>query len=67
MRPPMPWFSLAKMTDADLRAIRHYVRSLGEPGVPVPAFVPPGEEPRTPFFVFVPQAPNTPQAHAKAN
>jgi len=67
MRPPMPWFNLAAMTDADLRAIHRYVRSLGEPGVPAPAYVPPAEEPRTPFFVFVPQAPRAPQAHAKAN
>jgi len=65
MRPPMPWFNLAAMTDADLRAIHRYVRSLGEPGAPAPAYVPPGEEPRTPYIVFVPQAPKT--THAKAN
>jgi mono/diheme cytochrome c family protein len=67
MRPPMPWFNLAAMTDADLRAIHRYARSLGEPGAPAPAFVPPGEEPRTPFFVFVPQAPKSVQARAKAD
>jgi mono/diheme cytochrome c family protein len=67
MRPPMPWFNLAAMTDADLRAIHRYVRSLGEPGAPAPAYVPPGEEPRTPHFVFVPQAPRAPQPQAKAN
>jgi mono/diheme cytochrome c family protein len=65
MRAPMPWFNLAAMTDADLRAIHRYARSLGEPGAPTPAFVPPGEEPRTPYFVFVPQMPKT--AQAKAN
>jgi mono/diheme cytochrome c family protein len=64
MRPPMPWFNLAAMTDADLRAIHRYVRSLGEPGTPAPAYVPPGEEPRTPHFVFVPQMPKTTQAKA---
>jgi mono/diheme cytochrome c family protein len=64
MRPPMPWFNLAAMTDADLRAIHRYARSLGEPGAPAPAYVPPGEEPRTPHFVFVPQAPKTRQAKA---
>lgn len=64
MRPPMPWFNLAEMTDADLRAIHRYVRSLGEPGAPAPAYVPPGEEPRTPYFVFVPQMPKTTQAKA---
>lgn len=58
MRPPMPWFGVAKMSDADLRSIHRYVRSLGEPGAPAPAYVPPTEEPRTPFIVFVPQPPN---------
>jgi len=57
MRPPMPWFSLAKMTDADLRSIHRYVRSLGDPGAPAPAYVPPSEEPRTPYILFVPQPP----------
>ncbi|MGE3569520.1 MAG: c-type cytochrome [Burkholderiales bacterium] len=62
MRPPMPWFNLAAMTDADLRAIHRYVRSLGEPGAPAPAYVPPGEEPATPYIVFVPQPPKTKHA-----
>jgi hypothetical protein len=60
----MPWFNLAAMTDADLRAIHRYVRSLGEPGAPAPAYVAPGVEPRTPHFVFVPQMPKTTQAKA---
>lgn len=64
MRPPMPWFNLAAMTDADLRAIHRYVRSLGEPGAPAPAYVRPDEEPRTPYIVFVPQAPKSTQAKA---
>jgi mono/diheme cytochrome c family protein len=62
MRPPMPWFNLAAMSDADLRAIHRFVRSLGEPGTPAPAYVAPGEEPRTPYIVFVPQPPKTTQA-----
>lgn len=53
--PPMPWFNLAKMTDDDLKAIFAYVKSLGEPGVAVPAYVPPGGKVETPYFVFVPQ------------
>jgi mono/diheme cytochrome c family protein len=57
MRPPMPWFGVAKMTDADLRSIHRYVRSLGDPGAPAPAYVPPDAEPTTPFIVFVPQPP----------
>ncbi len=57
MRPPMPWFNLAAMTNADLRAISAYVRSLGVAGSAAPAALAPGEEPRTPYFVFEPQAP----------
>ena len=53
--PPMPWFNLAKMTDDDLKAVYAYVRSLGEPGVAAPAYVPPGGKVETPYFVFVPQ------------
>jgi mono/diheme cytochrome c family protein len=56
-RPPMPWFNLNKMADADLRALYHFVKSLGAPGKPAPDGLPPGTEPKTPFVVFVPQAP----------
>ena len=52
--PPMPWFNLAKMTDADLRAVYAYVRSLGPAGVATPAYVAPGGKVNTPYFVFVP-------------
>ena len=55
MRPPMPWFNLAQMTDDDLRAIYRYVRSLGATGSPAPAYVAPGDKVSTPYFVFVPQ------------
>lgn len=57
MRPPMPWFNLARMTDEDLRAIRDYVRSLGAAGAPAPGYVPPGQEPPTVYFDFAPQQP----------
>lgn len=62
MRPPMPWFNLADMTDADLRAIHRYVRSLGAAGEPVPAYVPPGQEPLTAYFDFAPQPPKVANA-----
>ena len=52
--PPMPWFNLAKMTDADLRAVYAYVRSLGPAGMAAPAYVAPGGKVNTPYFVFVP-------------
>jgi len=51
-RPPMPWFNLNVMHDDDLRAIYHFVRSLGDPGEPAPAYLPPGEEPGTAYASF---------------
>jgi mono/diheme cytochrome c family protein len=51
-RPPMPWFNLNAMTDEDLRAVYRFIRSLGAPGGPAPAYVPPGEEPKTPYALF---------------
>ena len=57
--PPMPWFNVAKMTDADLKAIYAYIRSLGAPGSPAPAYVAPGGKVTTPYFVFVPQVDKT--------
>ncbi|MCF6101423.1 cytochrome c [Mesorhizobium muleiense] len=56
-RPPMPWFNLRAMTEADLRAIHRYVLSLPADDTPVPDYVPPGRPPKTPHIVFVPQAP----------
>jgi len=66
MKPPMPWFNLAEMKDDDLRAMYHYVRSLGAKGKPAPKYVPPGQQVSTPFIVFVPQnLPPQPRAAAK--
>ena len=53
-RPPMPWYNLHAMTDADLRAIYRYVRALGPAGEPAPAFVPPNQEPKPPYVAFPP-------------
>ncbi|MGB3643067.1 MAG: hypothetical protein WBG88_12690 [Mesorhizobium sp.] len=53
-RPPMPWFALHAMTDSELRSIYQYVKSLGAPGDPAPAYVKPGDAPKTPFIVFAP-------------
>ena len=41
-RPPMPWFTLREMKDADLRAIYRFLRVLGPAGEPAPAYLPPG-------------------------
>ena len=54
-KPPMPWFNLRAMTDADLKAMYAFIRSLGAPGVAAPAYVAPGGKVDTPYFVFVPQ------------
>lgn len=51
-RPPMPWFNLNAMNEADLRALYQFIRSLGAPGLPAPAYLPPGEEPETPYALF---------------
>lgn len=51
-RPPMPWFNLNAMVEEDLRAIYQFTRSLGDPGDPAPDYVPPGEEPETPYALF---------------
>jgi mono/diheme cytochrome c family protein len=51
-RPPMPWFNLNAMTDQDLKAIYHYVRSLPPAGELAPAFVAPGKDPQGPVIQF---------------
>lgn len=56
-RPPMPWFNIHAMTDGELRSFYLYVKSLGETGMPAPAYVEPGAMPVTPFIVLEPQMP----------
>lgn len=51
-RPPMPWYALNIMEDADLRALYKLIRHLGPSGQPAPAYVPPGQEPSTPYALF---------------
>ncbi|OYW39162.1 MAG: cytochrome C [Hydrogenophilales bacterium 12-61-10] len=55
MRPPMPSPSLQAMTDADLRAIFRYIKSLGPRGEPAPAYVPPGGQVLTPYLDLTPK------------
>lgn len=57
--PPMPWSSLARMNDEDLRAIHAFVQSLGPKGEPAPLALKPGEPVTTPVIVFEPKAPST--------
>jgi mono/diheme cytochrome c family protein len=51
-RPPMPWFALRDMSEADLRAAYRYIRSLGPAGNPAPAYVPPGDKVAGPVVMF---------------
>ena len=51
-RPPMPWFALRDMEEADLRSIYRYVRELGPAGEPAPAYVPPGGSVQGPVVAF---------------
>lgn len=51
-RPPMPWFNLRAMTEADLRAIYRYIRAAGPAGQPAPAYVPPGQPVSGPVIQF---------------
>lgn len=52
-RPPMPWFNLNHMEENDLRALYHYIRSLGAPGEPAPAALAPDVEPSAPHARWV--------------
>jgi mono/diheme cytochrome c family protein len=55
MRPPMPSPSLRAMSDADLKAIYHYVKSLPVKGAPAPAYAPPGGTVVTPYLDLTPK------------
>lgn len=55
MRPPMPWFSLRDMNDADLLAIYAFIRDMGPEGEEAPAFAEPGQLVGTPYYDFVPR------------
>ncbi len=59
MRPPMPWFNLREMSDADLGAIYHYLRGLGAAGQASPAYAPPGTAVATPYIDMTPRVADT--------
>ena len=48
-RPPMPWFTLNAMHESDLRAMYRFIKSLGAPGAPAQAYLPPDQEPKQPY------------------
>jgi mono/diheme cytochrome c family protein len=51
-KPPMPWFNVRAMSDAELKAIYAFTRSLGPAGVPAPAYVPAGQKAQGPVVQF---------------
>lgn len=51
-RPPMGWFVLNALTEADARAMYRFVKALGPAGEPTPAYVPPGAPVDTPVIRF---------------
>jgi len=55
MLPPMPWFNLRDMKDADLVAMYRYLRALGPAGKPAPATAAPEQAVNTPYIDFVPR------------
>lgn len=62
MRPPMPWFALRDMSDADLRAVYAAVRHLGPAGESAPAYVAAGTVPSGLYIDFVPHPAQSVQA-----
>ncbi|WP_421696297.1 c-type cytochrome [Aestuariivirga sp.] len=53
-KPPMPFFNVHAMDDSDIRSLYQYIVSLGDVGEAVPDYVPPGQEPKTPYIVIAP-------------
>jgi mono/diheme cytochrome c family protein len=53
-RPPMPFYNVNAMQEAELRSLYLYIKSLGEPGDQAPEATPPGVEPKTPYYPLVP-------------
>lgn len=51
-RPPMPYWALNTMSDADLESLWAFVRSLGPAGAPAPSALPPGHEAAGPVVRF---------------
>jgi mono/diheme cytochrome c family protein len=50
-RPPMPWFNVRAMTDADLRAVYQYIKQMpGGLGTAAPAFLGPEKAPKPPYI-----------------
>jgi len=55
--PPMPWFNVHELTELESRSLYQYIKSLGDPGDPAPADLPPGAKITTPYNTFAPPQP----------
>lgn len=55
-RPPMPWYSLTAMSDADLKALYRFIKHLGPSSNQVPPGLPPGQTPQGPYMDLTVQA-----------
>ncbi len=53
-KPPMPFYNVHAMDESDQRSLYLYIKSLGEPGDAMPEALPPGEAPKTPYYVAAP-------------
>ena len=58
--PPMPWFNVRQMAEADMRAIYQYLVSMGPAGEQPPTPVAAGQKPTTPYIPLLPVEPTTP-------
>ncbi len=53
-RPPMPFANVHAMDESDIRSLYQYIVSLGDTGAAAPDYVPPGQQPKTPYIVIAP-------------
>ena len=53
-RPPMPYYNVHALDEVQMRSLHMYIASLGAAGDPAPNYVPPGQDPITPYLVFAP-------------
>jgi mono/diheme cytochrome c family protein len=52
-KPPMPWFNVRAMTEADLRGVYQYIKQLpGAAGTAAPTALAPGTAPKPPFVQY---------------
>ena len=51
-RPPMPWYDVNRMEEADLRSLYRFITQFDDKGAPAPTYVPPGQEPPPPYVSF---------------